>query len=126
MKFDRVPEEKNGKGKLIFGITEPDKLEKIINILGYDARQLTALHVNFGILEEDCCRTAFLAGRIFGGWKRHRPGEAVSSGAGYQPCAGQPGGAGADGGDGGSCHVPYGAARMHFCTSNNQSILRTF
>ena len=43
MKFDRVPEEKAGKGKLIFGITEPDKLEKIINILGYDVRQLTAL-----------------------------------------------------------------------------------
>ena len=54
VKFDRVPEEMNGKGKLIFGITAPEKLEKIINTLGYDARQLTALHVNFGILEEDC------------------------------------------------------------------------
>ena len=53
VKFDRVPEEKAGKGKLIFGITEPDKLERIINILGYDVRQLTALHVNFGLLEED-------------------------------------------------------------------------
>ena len=58
VKFDRVPEETNGKGKLIFGITAPEKLEKIINTLGYDARQLTALHVNFGILEEDCCRPA--------------------------------------------------------------------
>ena len=43
VKFDRVPEETNGKGKLIFGITAPEKLEKIINTLGYDARQLTAL-----------------------------------------------------------------------------------
>ena len=67
VKFDRVPEEKNGKGKLIFGITEPDKLEKIINILGYDVRQLTALHVNFGLLEEDCCRTAFLRGAFLAG-----------------------------------------------------------
>ena len=67
VKFDRVPEEKNGKGKLIFGITEPDKLEKIINILGYDGRQLTALHVNFGLLEEDCCRTAFLRGAFLAG-----------------------------------------------------------
>ena len=48
VKFDRVPEETNGKGKLIFGITAPEKLEKIINTLGYDARQLTALHVNCG------------------------------------------------------------------------------
>ena len=67
VKFDRVPEEKNGKGKLIFGITEPDKLEKIINILGYDVRQLTALHVNFGLLAEDCCRTAFLRGAFLAG-----------------------------------------------------------
>ena len=67
VKFDRVPEETNGKGKLIFGITVPEKLEKIINTLGYDARQLTALHVNFGILEEDCCRTAFLRGAFLAG-----------------------------------------------------------
>ena len=67
VKFDRVPEEKAGKGKLIFGITEPDKLEKIINILGYDVRQLTALHVNFGLLEEDCCRTSFLRGAFLSG-----------------------------------------------------------
>ena len=67
VKFDRVPEEMNGKGKLIFGITAPEKLEKIINTLGYDARQLTALHVNFGILEEDCCRTAFLRGTFLAG-----------------------------------------------------------
>lgn len=67
VKFDRVPEEMNGKGKLIFGITAPEKLEKIINTLGYDARQLTALHVNFGILEEDCCRTAFLRGVFLAG-----------------------------------------------------------
>ena len=67
VKFDRTPEEKNGKGKLIFGITEPDKLERIINILGYDVRQLTALHVNFGLLEEDCCRTAFLRGAFLAG-----------------------------------------------------------
>ncbi len=67
VKFDRVPEETNGKGKLIFGITASEKLEKIINTLGYDARQLTALHVNFGILEEDCCRTAFLRGAFLAG-----------------------------------------------------------
>ena len=67
VKFDRVPEEMNGKGKLIFGITAPEKLEKIINTLGYDARQLTALHVNFGILEEDCCRTEFLRGAFLAG-----------------------------------------------------------
>lgn len=67
VKFDRAPEERGGKGKLIFSITDREKLEKIINALGYDARQLMALHVNFGLLEEDCCRTAFLRGAFLAG-----------------------------------------------------------
>lgn len=67
VKFDRLPEERGGKGKMSFGITEPEKLERIINLLGYDARQLTALHVNFGLLEDDCCRTAFLRGAFLAG-----------------------------------------------------------
>lgn len=66
VKFDRLPEE-GGKGKLIFGISEQEKLERIINTLGYDPRQLTALHVNFGILEEEHCRTAFLRGAFLAG-----------------------------------------------------------
>ena len=61
VKFDRLPEENSGRGKLIFGITH------IINILGYDPKQITAIHVNFGILEEDCCRTAFLRGAFLAG-----------------------------------------------------------
>ena len=67
MKFDRLPEESIGKGKLIFGITDREKLAHIINILGYDPNQITAIHVNFGILEEDCCRTAFLRGAFLAG-----------------------------------------------------------
>lgn len=66
VKFDRTPEE-DSRGKLIFGITSSEKLERIINLLGYDPRQLTALHVNFGVLEEDCCRTAFLRGAFLAG-----------------------------------------------------------
>lgn len=67
VKFDRLPEESIGKGKLIFGITDREKLAHIINILGYDPNQITAIHVNFGILEEDCCRTAFLRGAFLAG-----------------------------------------------------------
>lgn len=66
VKFDRLPEE-SGKGKLIFGIGDREKLAHIINALGYDPRQLTALHVNFGILEEEHCRTAFLRGAFLAG-----------------------------------------------------------
>ena len=67
VRFDRLPEENGGKGKLIFGITGRDKLSNIINILGYDPKQIMAIHVNFGILEEDCCRTAFLRGAFLAG-----------------------------------------------------------
>ena len=66
IKFDQLPEPE-GRGKLIFRITERDKLARVINALGYDPQQLMALHVNFGLLEEDCCQTAFLRGAFLAG-----------------------------------------------------------
>ena len=68
LRFDRLPEEDTtGRGKLIFQITQQDKLNKIVNQFGYDPRQNPVLHVNFGMLEEDCCRTAFLRGAFLSG-----------------------------------------------------------
>ena len=66
LKFDALPEE-NTHGKLIFRITDRDKLDRIINQFGYDPRLSLAQHVNFAMLEEDCCRTAFLRGAFFSG-----------------------------------------------------------
>ena len=65
LKFDRLPEEE--RGKLIFDITDRSKLDRIINQLGYDPRQNLVLHVNFGLLEDECCRTAFLRGAFLAG-----------------------------------------------------------
>lgn len=65
LKFDRLPE--GERGKLIFGITDRSKLDRIINQLGYDPRQNLVLHVNFGLLEDECCRTAFLRGAFLAG-----------------------------------------------------------
>lgn len=65
LKFDRLPEDE--RGKLIFGITDRSKLDRIINQLGYDPRQNLVLHVNFGLLEDECCRTAFLRGAFLAG-----------------------------------------------------------
>ena len=65
LKFDRLPEEE--RGKLIFGITDRSKLDRIINQLGYDPRKNLVLHVNFGLLEDECCRTAFLRGAFLAG-----------------------------------------------------------
>ena len=66
LKFDQLPEH-DGRGKLIFRITDRDKLARVINTLGYDPQQIMALPVNFGLLEEDCCRTAFLRGPFLAG-----------------------------------------------------------
>ena len=67
LKFDRVPDAGESKGKLVFQITEAEKLEKIVNMLGYDPRQNLVMHVNFGILEDECCRAAFLRGAFLAG-----------------------------------------------------------
>ena len=67
LRFDRLPEEGEHHGKLVFQITEQDKLEKIVNQLGYDLKQNLVLHVNFGILEDECCRTSFLRGAFLAG-----------------------------------------------------------
>lgn len=66
LQFDRRPEPEQ-PGKLIFQITERRKLDRIINLLGYDPQKNLALHINFGLLEEDCCRSSFFRGVFFAG-----------------------------------------------------------
>ena len=66
LRFDQTPEG-DGRGKLIFRITDREKLARVINTLGYDPQRIMALHVNFGLLEEVCCRTAFLRGAFLAG-----------------------------------------------------------
>jgi len=67
LRFDRQPEVDQEEGKRIFQITDRKKLDHIINLLGYDPKQHTVLHINFGLLEEDCCRASFLRGIFFAG-----------------------------------------------------------
>lgn len=66
VKFDELPEEKK-VGKQVLRITREDKLEAIWRALGYDRRAHFALHLNFALLEEECCRAAFLRGAFLSG-----------------------------------------------------------
>ena len=66
VKFDELPEEKKG-GKLVLRITQEDKLDAIWRALGYDRRAHFALHLNFALLEEECCRASFLRGAFLAG-----------------------------------------------------------
>lgn len=63
--FDRLPGE--GEQKYIFQITEAGKISHMIDAFGFDSRQSPVLHINFGLLEEDCCRGAFLRGAFLAG-----------------------------------------------------------
>lgn len=66
LSFDRQPEPK-APGKMVFQITEGKKLAHIINIFGFSPEQSPVLHINFAMLEEDCCRASFLRGVFFAG-----------------------------------------------------------
>ena len=63
MSFDRLPD---GEGKHIFLINDPEKLAAVQQVFGGDKRAL-ALHINFGVLEENCCRISFLRGAFLSG-----------------------------------------------------------
>ena len=66
LRFDRQPEP-GAAGKMVFQITERRKLERITDMLGYDLRQNLVLHINFALLEEECCKASFLRGVFFAG-----------------------------------------------------------
>ena len=54
-------------GKLIFQIFDPEKIEIIMDSFGFDVNDTLVLHVNWPVVEEECCRTAFLRGAFLAG-----------------------------------------------------------
>ena len=65
VEFDRRPE--GEEGKRTFAITAADKLQVLFHTFGYDPREAVAHHINFAVLEEDHCRTAFFRGAFLAG-----------------------------------------------------------
>ena len=61
--FDEVQE----GGKFSFWINDPEKIAKIFEAIGYSPAESITLHVNYGLLEKDCCRLAFLRGAFLSG-----------------------------------------------------------
>ncbi len=64
--FDQLPEE-DAAGKLVFQITDQGKLQTIMEAFGFDLAGTLSLHVNLAVVEEDCCRAAFLRGAFLAG-----------------------------------------------------------
>ena len=74
--FDSEPAEQGG-GKLVFEITDAAKIGKIFAAFGDHPQTSVTLHVNFGILEEDADRLAFLRGAFLAGGSVTDPGRPV-------------------------------------------------
>ncbi len=64
--FDQVPDPETA-GKQIFGICEPQKVERIMSACGFGIKDTLSLHLNLPMVEEDCCKSAFLRGAFLAG-----------------------------------------------------------
>lgn len=64
--FDLQPEE-SAAGKQNFQITDPGKISEIMSAYGFDPKGTVSLHINLPVVEEDCCKTAFLRGAFLAG-----------------------------------------------------------
>ena len=54
-------------GKLVFQIMDEDKIGAIMEVFGFNRKETLSLHVNLPVLEDDCCKTAFLRGAFLAG-----------------------------------------------------------
>ena len=64
--FDQLPPE-GAAGKQSFAVTDPKKLAQIFDAFGAEIGGTLSHHVNFGVLEEEFCRAAFIRGAFLAG-----------------------------------------------------------
>ena len=64
--FDCFPS-MEAPGKLVFQMTDPEKIKAVMSAFGFDPQDTLAMHVNLSVVEDDCCKTAFLRGAFLAG-----------------------------------------------------------
>ena len=74
LSFDSYPS-MEAPGKLVFQIWDEEKIGVIMDAFGFDAGQTLSLHVNYPVIEEECCKTAFLRGAFLAGGSVTDPGK---------------------------------------------------
>lgn len=72
--FDLQPDPELS-GKLIFQINEEEKIRQIMDAYGFDSESTLSLHINLSVLEDDCCKAAFLRGAFLSGGSVTDPGK---------------------------------------------------
>ena len=55
--FDIHPEEISS-GKMNFQLTDPRKIEAVMNTYGFDPKDTLSLHINLPVVENDCCKAS--------------------------------------------------------------------
>ena len=63
------------KGKKSFSITDPKAIDTIFSAYGYVAGTVLAHPINLGVLEDGCCKAAFLRGALLAGGSITDPGK---------------------------------------------------
>ena len=66
LNFDVFPSLES-PGKLVFQIIDEEKIAQIMETFGFSFQDTLALHVNLPVVEEDCCKAAFLRGAFLAG-----------------------------------------------------------
>lgn len=74
LNFDSYPS-LEAPGKLVFQIWDEEKIDVIMESFGFDAEDTVSLHVNLPIVEEECCKAAFLRGAFLAGGSVTDPGK---------------------------------------------------
>lgn len=64
--FDYVQERETG-AKLVFTITDLDKISLIMDAFGFASSDTVSLNINLPVLEDECCRAAFFRGAFLAG-----------------------------------------------------------
>jgi len=72
--FDSYPS-LEAPGKLVFQIWEEEKIGEIMDAFGFNVQDTLSLHVNLPVVEEECCKAAFLRGAFLAGGSVTDPGK---------------------------------------------------
>ena len=73
MDFDVRPQDDSGKQ--VFVISDPEKCNRLMDAYGFDPDSSLSLHINLQVLENDCCKAAFLRGAFLAGGSVTDPGK---------------------------------------------------
>ncbi|MBQ2893288.1 MAG: DNA-binding protein WhiA [Oscillospiraceae bacterium] len=66
VQFDIVPEGETA-AKMVFQITDKEKISQIMAAYGFNPTDTLALNVNLAVVEEECCKASFLRGAFLSG-----------------------------------------------------------